>query len=200
MKRTILPSDDLPDRLSGGQAPTWWGMLLLVAIESTVFATLFASYIYLRLGASEWPPAAIGLPDVTLPLVNTGVLAASSVAVLWAVRSLKRGDQRQLKIWLGIGIVLEVIFLVIKIIMSRNFGEGWQTSSYSSIFWSISGLHTLHVIVAILMAGTAMVLALRGYYTPERRLGMQAVSIYWQFVAIVWVPLLFILYLLPRWT
>lgn len=194
------PLPELPARVYGGRAPIWWGVLLLVTIEAIVFLTLFASYVYLRLGAEAWPPPSIDLPDLTLPLVNTGVLAASSAAVLWAGRGLKAGNLRQLKIWLGIGIVLEIVFLVIKIIMSRGFGEGWQTYAYSSIFWSISGLHTFHVFVAILMASAAMILALRGYYTPERRLGIQAVSIYWQFVAIIWVPLLVILYFLPRWT
>lgn len=200
MSRITPRLEDLPDRVSGARAPTWWGMMLLVTIESIVFLTLFASYVYLRLGADAWPPPGIELPDLTLPLINTGVLAASSGAVFWAGRVLKDDNQRQLKIWLGIGIVLEVVFLVIKIIMSQNFGEGWDMYAYSSIFWSISGLHTFHVFVAILMACVAMVLALRGYYTPERQLGMQVVSIYWQFVAIVWVPLLVILYFLPRWT
>jgi cytochrome c oxidase subunit III len=199
MSRLVMRKEELPARLTGGRAPLWWGMMLLVTIETIVFTSLFASYLYLRLGAVEWPPPGAELPDLTLPLINTGVLASSSVAVVIAARALKQGKQRQLKIWLGAGIVLEIVFLIIKIIMSRNFGQYWSMHAYGSIFWSISGLHTLHVLVAILMAGAAMVLAWRGYYSPERRVGMQAVSIYWQFVAIIWVPVLTVLYFLPRW-
>jgi cytochrome c oxidase subunit III len=196
---SVIRLHELPDRLSGGRAPTWWGMLLLITIEAMVFGSLFAGYVYLRLGAAEWPPPGFELPGLTLPLINTFVLGASSVAIVIATRALKRGDQRQLKLWLGAGLVLEIVFLAIKVIESRDFGQDWSTHAYGSIYWSINGLHTLHVIVAILMASAALVLALRGYYTPQRRLGMQVVAIYWQFVAVVWLPVFIVLYFLPRW-
>jgi cytochrome c oxidase subunit III len=195
----VIRLHELPDRLAGGRAPTWWGMLLLITIETMVFGSLFASYVYLRLGAAVWPPPGFELPGLVLPLINTGVLAASSIAIVVATRALKRDEQRQLRVWLSAGLALEIVFLTIKVIESRGFGDGWNAHAYGSIYWSISGLHTLHVIVAILMAGAALVLALRGYFTPERRLGMQAVSIYWQFVAIIWLPVLLVLYFLPRW-
>jgi cytochrome c oxidase subunit III len=195
----VMRLHELPARLTGGRSPLWWGMLLLVTIEAMVFSSLFASYIYLRLGHAVWPPPGVSLPDVTLPLINTGVLAASSGAVFYAMTCLKKGRLTQLKLWLAGGVVLEIIFLVIKIIESRDLGAGWETHAYWSIYWSISGLHSIHVIVAIIMGAAALVLALRGYYTVDRRVGMQAISIYWQFVAIIWVPVLLVLYFVPRW-
>jgi cytochrome c oxidase subunit III len=195
----LLRVEALPWRVHGSRAPLWWGMLLVVAIETTVFATLLSSYLYLRAGAAEWPPADIPLPGLLLPGINTVVLLTSSVAVFWASRGLARGDQRRLKLGLGAGILLEVTFFVIKLIESQGFGYGWGTDAYASIFWSISGLHTVHVLIAILMAAAAGVLALKGYYTEERTLGIQVVSIYWQFVAAIWIPVAFVLYLVPRW-
>jgi cytochrome c oxidase subunit I+III len=195
----VLRTTALPWRVHGSSAPLWWGILLVVAIETTVFATLISSYLYLRASSPQWPPADVPLPDLLLPGINTVVLLTSSVAVLWASRGLAKGNQRQLELGLGAGIVLEVAFFVIKLIESRGFGYGWGTHAYASIFWSISGLHTLHVLIAILMAAAAGVLALRGYYTKERSLGIQVVSIYWQFVAAIWIPVAFVLYLVPRW-
>lgn len=198
-ERVAVRTAELPSRLTGSRSPAWWGMVLLVAIESTVFATLLASYMYLRGAVAEWPPAGIPLPGLLLPAVNTLVLLTSSVAVYWAGRGLKQGDQRRLKIGLGAGVLLEIVFFVVKLFEAQRFGYGWSTSAYASIFWSISGLHTLHVVVAILMASAAWVLAMRGYYDREKMVGVQVVSIYWQFVAAVWIPVAFVLYLVPRW-
>lgn len=195
----VLRTDDLPSVLSGGRSPLWWGVLLLVTIEVMVFGSLFAGYFYLRIGHTVWPPPGVPLPELLLPLINTGVLATSSGAVLLAMKSLKRGRMRQFKLWLAGGVVLEIIFLTIKIIESRDLGRGWSSHAYWSIYWSISGLHSVHVTAAIVMGVAVLVLALQDYFTVERRVGVQAVSIYWQFVAIIWVPVLFMLYFVPRW-
>lgn len=188
---------DLPDLQNGARSPVWWAMILLVAIEATVFITLFSSYFYLRFRNPEWPPAGIPEPDLMLPIVNTGVLFASSIAVLWASGGAKKGDLKRLKIGFGIGIVLEVVFFGIKIMLETGGGHGWADHAYSSIYWTISRLHTAHVFAAILMASVAEILVFRGYFTGERRLGIQVVNIYWQFVAIIWVPLFVVIYLVP---
>jgi heme/copper-type cytochrome/quinol oxidase subunit 3 len=195
----VLRTAELPSVLSGGRSPLWWAVLLLVAIESMVFGSLFAGYFYLRIGHTVWPPPGIPLPDLLLPLINTGVLAASSGAVFYAMTSLKKGRMRPFKLWLGGGVVLEIIFLIIKVIESRDLGRGWSSHAYWSIYWSISGLHSIHVTAAIIMGVAVLILALRGYYTPERRVGVQAVSMYWQFVAIIWIPVVLMLYFVPRW-
>lgn len=199
MTSTVFALSDLPARLTSHRAPIWWAMVLLVVIETTVFASLLTSYMYLRMSAPGWPPPGIPLPGLLLPGINTLVLLTSSAAVYWAGRGLQRGDLRQLKIGLGAGVLLEVVFFSVKVVEAQGFGYGWSTTAYASIFWSISGLHTIHVVIAILMTGAAEILALRGYYTQERRLGVQVVSIYWQFVAVIWIPVAFVLYLVPRW-
>lgn len=195
----VIPKERLPILLSGTQAPLWWAMILLVVIETTVFTTLFSSYFYLRFTVPDWPPEDIPNPDLLLPIINTGVLAASSVAVYWGSSGIKKGNQRRLKWGVGIGVALEVVFLVIKIFLSQGIGYGWTDHAYGSIFFTINRLHTMHVLVAILLASSAEVLALRGHFTEERRLGIQAINIYWQFVAVIWIPVFFVLFLVPRW-
>lgn len=195
----VVAKERLPVVLTGPRAPVWWAMMLLVTIEATVFATLFSSYFYLRLMMPEWPPAGVDPPDLLLPLVNTGVLLASSVSVFWASSGIKKGHQRRLKIGLGAAVLLETVFFVIKMMMSGGLGFGLSDHAYGSIFLTISRLHTGHVLAAILMGAVVEVLALRGYFNQERRLGVEVVNIYFQFVAIVWLPVLLVLFLLPHW-
>ncbi|MBW3553616.1 MAG: cytochrome c oxidase subunit 3 [Gemmatimonadetes bacterium] len=196
----VIPAADLPAEVAGPGSPVWWGMILLVAIETTVFATLISSFFYLQLMAPEWPPADVRPPDLLLPLVNTGVLLTSTASIYWATRGIKKGDQRRLKIGLGIGVVLETVFFVIKLMVSGGIRHGFTDHAYASIFWTISRLHTGHVLAAILMGSVAEILALRGYFTEQRRVGVDAVNIYFQFVAFIWLPVLLVLYLLPHWS
>src|SRR5688572_22034203 len=68
----------------GPQAPLWWGFVGMILVESTVIATLIASYLYLKMGSVAWPPAGTDLPKLLLPTINTIILTASSVAMHWA--------------------------------------------------------------------------------------------------------------------
>lgn len=199
MAAPIIRKEALPVLLTSTRAPLWWAMLLLIVIETTVFACLFAAYFFLRFTSPQWPPGNIPDPDLLLPIINTGVLFASSMAVLWATSGIQQGDQRRLKIWMGVGIILEVVFFALKIVLSGGIPFGMSDHVYGSIFWSINRLHTGHVLVAILMASVVEVLAFRGHFTERRRLGIQAVNIYWQFVAVIWIPVFVVLFLVPRW-
>lgn len=194
-----VPSDGLPTALSGSKAPVWWGMLVLVAIETTVFATLISSYFFLRFNSPDWPPGEIQEPDLMLPIVNTIVLATSTIFIYFAGRGLKQGRIRRLKWLLGIGLLLEVVFFIIKLFMSTGGQFDWSTHAYGSIFFTINWLHTGHVAVAIVMGTVAEILAFRGYFTAERQLGIQVVNIYFQFVALIWIPVFVVLFLAPRW-
>lgn len=196
----VIPMDDLPVLLTGKESPVWWAVILLVVIEVTVFATLISSYFYLGLMLPEWPPPDVEPPGLMLPLINTGVLLVSTLMVYVASRGIKQGKQRQLKVALGVAVLMETVFLVIKILASGGIEHSWDDHVYASIFWMINRLHTGHVLVAILMGLVAEVLALKGYFTRERRVGIEVVNIYFQFVAFVWIPVLLVLFLLPRWT
>lgn len=198
---TTSRSDEgyLPQVLNGSQAPVWWAMLLVVVIETMVFATLLSSYFYLRVVADEWPPAGTPPPGLVLPVINTVVLLTSSVVLLWATAGIAQGNLRRLKIGLGVAIVLEGVFFSIKMVLSTKLPFGFTTHAYGSMFSTIDRLHSLHVLVAIVMATVVEILAFRGYFDADRRLGVQAVNIYWQFVALVWLPVFVVLFLLPRW-
>lgn len=189
----------LPTTLNGIQAPVYWGMLALVAIETVVFATLLSSYFYLRLLSDEWPPAGVPNPELLLPVINTVVLLTSSGVLLWATRGLPQNNQRRLKIGLGIAIALEGVFFTIKMVVSTGLPFSWSDHAYGSIFASIDRLHSLHVVIAIVMATVVEILAFRGAFDAEHRLGVQAVNIYWQFVALIWLPVFVVLFLVPRW-
>lgn len=183
---------------NGASAPLWWGILGLVLVEGAVFATLISSYLYLRLVALEWPPAGVEPPKLLLPTINTLILLVSSGFVHMADRGIRRGDQRRLKIGLGVAIPLALAFLVIKVVEYSSVPYRWDSHVYGSIVWTLTGFHTMHVLALLIKTFVVEYLALRGYFNQDRNLGVEVNGIYWHFVVVAWLPIYFVLYFVPR--
>lgn len=197
MTRVIAP-DALPANLSDKRAPIWWGMVLMIAIEATVFGALIASYFYLKVGAPVWPHDGIAPPELLLPSINAGILLLSSLPVWWADHGIQKGDTRRLKLGLAVGFVMGVVFLVLKYIEYSGNDYTWSTNAYGSIVWTITGFHSAHVVVLLIKTLVVEVLAFRGYFSERRNIGVQVNGLYWHFVVLAWVPLFATLYLSPR--
>lgn len=80
--RAVLHLADLPGVLPQRPHPLWFGIVGLIAIESTVFASFLAVYFYLGMSNERWPPADVGQPQLLLPTLN--VLLLSSGSMIWS--------------------------------------------------------------------------------------------------------------------
>lgn len=88
------------------------GIWLFLASEVMLFGGLFSSYIFLRLGADyPWPMDEM---KVELGFINTLVLIASSVFVVYAWVALKMRNWRRFQFWMALVIASAGAFLVIK--------------------------------------------------------------------------------------
>lgn len=189
----------LPVYMDGPTAPLWWGFVGMIAIETTVFASLIASYFYLRAGAGAWPQAGESPPELLLPTINTFVLLASSLPMHLADRAATHNRLGRVAPLLGASMLLALLFLGLKFIEYRHVPHPWEESAYGSMVWTIVGFHSAHVMALLLKTVVVTTLAARHYFTPQRRLGLTANGLYWHFVVIVWVPLYVVLYWTPRW-
>lgn len=195
---TIPVRERLPSQLTGSHSTSWWGTVLLISNEAMLFASLIAAYFYLRFNSPAWPPAAVEPPELLIPILNTVILITSSVFIHLAERGIKRGDQRWLRMGLLIAFVLGLVFLALQ-------GYEYATSpilpsdnAYASLFFAITGIHGLHVLIAVIMNGYVQVLARLGHFTEARRAGIENVALYWHFVDVVWLFVLATVYLSPR--
>ncbi|MGN9779138.1 cytochrome c oxidase subunit 3 [Micromonospora sp. H33] len=195
-------AEALSTELPVGRSASWWGMVMFVATEATLFAYLLGSYFYLRFQyGPQWPPEGIGSPELLTPLVMTAVLVPSSLPVVWAEHGIRRGQGWRLRAGLAATMVLGVIFLAM---LAGEYAEKlghftMTTDVYGSLFYLITGFHGLHVLVGLTMLGWLLAVALRdgsfGAHLHER---VRNVAIYWHFVGLVWVAILFTIYLSPR--
>lgn len=190
--------DALPVEISGHKAPGWWGMILLIVTEATLFACLLAAYFYLRAGAHTWPLDGLEKPKLARPIIMTLVLLTSSGPMWWADHSIRRGDQLNLRIGLALSFILGALFLGLQVAEYRDLTFRVTVNAYSSVFLTVTSLHGMHVIAGLLTTAYTLVRACLGHFRPGRDLAVQNTALYWHFVDIVWLFIFTSLYLSPR--
>ncbi len=182
----------------GPKGPLWWGMIMLILIELTVFGGLMAIYYYLKLYNPEFPPPGIDKPELLLPTLNTFVLLGAGLAMYLADKGIKEDDQLRLKLWKSVSLVLAIVFLALKYVEYSGYDYDWTTHAYGSIVWTITGFHAAHVISVALKTVVVLAMAFRGMFRSDRRMAVEANSLYFYFVVLIWLPLYFTLYISPR--
>jgi heme/copper-type cytochrome/quinol oxidase subunit 3 len=174
------------------------GVWLFLASEVMLFSTLFCTLIVLRLGAPSWPRGWEVL-NVPLALINTVVLITSSVTMVMAYAKAYMKDKKGFNLYMGLTIALAFAFLVIK---SFEYGAKFQhghfpsTNVFYAIYFTMTGLHGLHVIGGILF-NAYLVWFGKNHWDHPLFLGrVEYGGLYWHFVDLVWIFLFPTLYLL----
>jgi cytochrome c oxidase subunit III len=177
------------------------GIWLFLASEVMLFGALFSAYVLLRVGSIDWLHH--GQHDLSVPVgfFNTLVLITSSITVVLAWASLKMGNFSRYKLFMGLTILLGFVFLIVKSFeYGGKFAHGIFPANHTfyAIYFTITGLHALHVI-----AGMSVNIYLWGPGSkmwrtePERFTNRVEISgLFWHFVDLVWIFLFPILYLL----
>jgi heme/copper-type cytochrome/quinol oxidase subunit 3 len=177
----------------------WWGMMTVIATESMIFAGLLASYGFLRASARTWPPPGIPLPEWKTFLVFSVLLWGSSIPVWWAERGIKQGKQMQLRIGLAVGWLMAAAFVGYSFKDYADLTFGWSDNAYGSIYYTTTGLHLAHVIVALILGLGVQAKAWGNRYDEKRHLTVQVFSLYWHFVDAVWIFVFGSLILSEHW-
>jgi heme/copper-type cytochrome/quinol oxidase subunit 3 len=189
---------DPPDREPEGRRPLLDNAVLatmfVIAGEVMLFAGLVFSFLIIRVGSAVWPPPAEPRLPVAVTAVNTGVLLASSVALVVALAARRRGERRAFVsgLWLTAG--LGALFLTVQgYEWARLVGFGLTVGSgiYGATFYTLIGAHAAHVMAALGWLGFTAALAARGRFGGPRAGAVTACAMYWHFVVALW-PLLYV--------
>lgn len=187
------------------------GMWIFLVTEILFFGGLFAAYIIYR----AWYPELFTLASAELSTiwgsVNTIVLIGSSLTVAMAIKSAQKNQQKNIMINLGITIALACIFMLIKYFeYSHKFeigifpGEAYnydgvdhdQANIFFSIYYMMTGLHGIHVIIGIGLMIWMMIKASKGTFSSEYYTPVEITGLYWHLVDIIWIFLFPLFYLI----
>jgi heme/copper-type cytochrome/quinol oxidase subunit 3 len=175
-----------PSRVRG-YSTAWWGMVVLIMTEATVFIILIASYFFLRAAAKQWPPPGVELPELRLSIPFSIVLWASSIPIFWAEEGIRHGNTARLRAGLLLSFLMGASFIAYTMKDFHDLHFGWRDNAYGSIFYTTVGLHALHVIIGLLMSLVVQAKAWQGKFSAERHTTAEVYFLYWHFVDAVWL-------------
>jgi len=174
---------------------------MLVITEIFFFMSLIMAYVYMvyygdTRSVNEWHAL-----NISTTSVFTLVLLCSSLTFYIAERNFKKGNIKQLKIWLIITILLGATFL---------YGQGAEyfrlineqitlgASVFGTNFFTLTGFHGFHVFVGLILIGILFTMALLGDFNDGKSTVIQTIGIYWHFVDAVWIVVFTVVYVLPK--
>jgi len=169
-----------------GEGLAFPAMGWFILAEAMIFVSIFATYWFNRLTADTWPPAgSVELPKL-LPMIMTAVLVISSFTIHHGEALLHRGDRKGYTTWLIITMVLGLVFVSMSgyewnHLFHQNFTA--DTNVFSTVFFSITGLHGSHVLVGLGIFLAVLIPALKGKINGPF---VKTAGLYWHFVDIIW--------------
>ena len=172
-----------------GRLGVWW----LLASEIFIFGGLIACFILFKLiGTPGFEDAS--LTSVTAGAINTFVLLTSSLSVVLAHAAIEKGDrEKSFKyIWYTIGFGL--VFLIIKSYEYTGkiiHGHTITDNLFWSFYYTMTGLHALHVIGGMVIMALISFDIRKGYNFQR----VELIGIYWHFVDLVWIFLFPLFYI-----
>jgi cytochrome c oxidase subunit III len=175
------------------------GMVLFVASEAMFFAAFFGGYFTIKANSPEWPPAGTPHLKIDIASILTVILIISSITVQMSLRSIRSGAPSRSTVWLGVTIVLGILFLSLQLYDYSQLGFGLKDGVFGTLFYVMTGIHMAHVIGGVVFLALVFVQARRGRLSATHHDPLAAGAIYWDFVDVVWVCLFVVFYLLtPR--
>jgi cytochrome c oxidase subunit 3 len=191
------------------------GMWVFLVTEVLFFGGMFTAYVVYRSSYRAAFEGASNLLDIKLGAFNTAVLILSSLTMALAVWAASQGKNKLILLFLAFTILLGAAFLGVKVVeYAQKFahhevpgahfvvphGLPRQSELFFSLYFCMTGLHALHMIVGIGLLSWLMGKAARGAFSARYSTPVEMVGLYWHFVDIVWIFLFPLLYLLGRHT
>ncbi len=202
----VIPYESEP-RPDTGVTNTSLGMWLFLASETMLFGSLFSAYALLRTGAASWPDQGATL-NVSIAGANTVLLVLSTVAIVRAAAAARRtpglesrGSFEPFRRMMGLSFGLGALFLVVKAIEYRiELEKGLlpSTNNFLGLYFTLTGLHALHVIGGLVVNGHLWWTGETMWRTAPARFASRAgaAALYWNFIDVIWLIMFVVLYLL----
>ncbi len=200
------------------------GIWLFLASEILFFTGLFTAYGVYRANHRDLFAYAHHFLDWRLGALNTTVLIGSSLSAAWSVRCAQLGQKRGLQLSLLLTLLLAATFMAVKFLEYRHKlhgGLGWGASchptrevletlpaalralpvpdrlgTFFSIYFLMTGLHGIHVLVGMGLYLWLLRRTARGHFGPGYFVPVDMVALYWHLVDMIWIFLFPLFYLL----
>ena len=205
--RRVIDVSELPPSALDHRSPIWIGNALLLAIETTMFAILVATYFYIRQNFHDWPPPQVNYfrpnfhpaPDLFWGVINLVVIFAAGAAMFLADRACLRFDKRGVLIGTAFTVLFGLAAIAIRFREFQGTQFRWDDNAYASVVWGILFMHLLHLLVGTIEDALMFAyISIHGLDDKHAR-DVRVTAVYWYWIVGIWVPLFAIVYFGPYW-
>ena len=185
------------------------GMWLFLFTELILFGGLFIVYAVYRFSHGPEFELAANELDRLVGTVNTIILLTSSLTVAMSITAIQEGKKNLTLVLVAITVVLAFAFLANKyfewdhkILAGIYPGSPELTNKpqgvvlYFGLYFVMTGLHALHVIIGMVVLIVMMVFVKTGSIHKGSFVRLEAGALYWHLVDIIWIFLFPLFYLL----
>lgn len=175
------------------------GFILFIVSEVLFFFSFFWAYFHSSLSPTieigcQWPPYALEVISLKLPIVNTLILLTSGATITVAHLHIIRNHKQQAIEALLVTILLALIFTAIQLYEYKHAPFSFSDGIYGSVFYILTGFHGIHVIIGTIFICVQLVRVIKEHLKPNNHLGFEACAWYWHFVDVIWILLFIIVY------
>jgi cytochrome c oxidase subunit 3 len=123
------------------------------------------------------------------------VLVASSFVIYLAERALQRHNLWRYRLLLLVTMAMGTYFLIGQAIEWRGLEFGFTSGAFGGMFYLLTGFHGLHVLTGILLQLIILVRSFIPGNFESGHFGVNATSLFWHFVDVIWIVLFVLLYI-----
>jgi cytochrome c oxidase subunit III len=188
-----LAADFRPD-------PRKAGLVAFLVSEVALFGTLIVAY-FSFLGKNQAGPTPSEALSLPLVIGTTTCLLASSYTIHRAEKALHQRSA-SFALWWSLTILLGLAFLAgtgyewYELIVRHHLTP--SRNAFGSTYFTLVGLHAIHVTLGVLALGLVLQLFLAGRLPKDDSVPVELVAWYWHFVDGVWVVVFTVVYLIGR--
>ncbi|MFM2174179.1 MAG: hypothetical protein RLZZ54_2106 [Cyanobacteriota bacterium] len=170
------------------------GFIIFLCSESVIFLAFFSGYALLKTSALNWLPAGVDGLEWRTPLVNTVVLVSSSGTIALAEHFKGRENMALFRGFWLLSMAMGAYFLYGQAVEWSGLKFGFTSGTFGGTFYLLTGFHGLHVATGILLMGLMLIKSfIPGNYSGGEQ-GVQATSLFWHFVDVIWIILFLLIY------
>lgn len=176
------------------------GFLLFVVSEILIFMSLFWAFLHSALNPTielgmAWPPTGIeAISPAELPLLNTIILLASGVTITYAHHALINGDRTNTLYGFIYSTILIILFVFCQFLEYKFSSFTLCDGVYGSTFFSLTGLHGIHMMMLIIMLAICTWRIYNYDFTNTSHVGAETTILYLHVLDVIWLFIYIIVY------
>lgn len=192
-----VANESLPDIHRDVYSKTVFGFWVFLITDFMLFATYFAVYVVLGKNTFDGPPASEILSPTTAMIQTLLLIACSFTSGMggaFAHRKNKKGAIALFFVTFALGILFFGVQLH-DFMRLYETGNGLQRSAFTTSYFNLVGLHTIHLVFGILWVLVLVIPVCKDGVSPVNLKRLTCLRMFWQYLTVIWVFIYSIVYL-----